>query len=220
MNLSEWVLEFLYLCLSILFILPSCSDNTVTNNNDTKDASQDLGKKDTSSKTDLGDLDASEDLKKTKDVGTDSSQDVTQDQSDSGSGDVRVDLGDPFPGRPKGQCQQKLDCPVQPNADCGSIPGGSCLNCATQDSNCPEDAVCSQFGACVVECQSENDCAPGLRCTGAGRCAPQRCQQGVCPTPLFGCTASGLCERKNCEDDVTVCDPGTICLKSRCVLDR
>ncbi len=212
----------LFLCLLISLLIPACDDSSSENNGTLKDVSADFAKgEDVKKSFDAKTLDLSSDAETKTDASSDSGTDVSAGDTgneDAVSEDVQVDLGDPYQGRPTGQCKQRSDCPN--NAECGSIPGGVCLNCAANDANCTGDAICSQFGACIVECQSEADCAPGLSCSGAGRCGAKRCQQGVCPDVLFGCSQSGLCERKGCAADPTVCDPGTVCVEDRCVLDR
>jgi len=130
-----------------------------------------------------------------------------------------ADQPDPFEGRPTGQCVESADCPqtaLGPGMCSRALPGGACLGCGTDD-HCPSDTVC-QFGACVMECEGLEDCAPGLVCS-RGLCRAQRCVDDVCPVPLFGCTDSGQCERSSCGGDEE-CPEETSCIQGRCIEDR
>lgn len=134
--------------------------------------------------------------------------------------DAGMDTGDPYATRPLGQCAVNSDCPENPNGKmCNRmLPGGSCGNCdAFNDQFC--DDTCFN-GTCVTTCDVDDDCAPGLRCTAAGRCGAVACVNDVCPVPLFGCSDSGLCTRVACDADPSVCPSGTTCLLGVCIEDR
>lgn len=137
-----------------------------------------------------------------------------------GSNDMgTADMGgaDPYAGRPTGQCTVSADCPENPNGkSCNRLlPGGSCGQCGN-DTAC--DDTC-QVGTCVTTCNSDDECAPGLRCTGTGRCGAIRCQNDVCPVPLFGCSGSGLCTRVDCSNGES-CPSDTTCTAGVCIEDR
>lgn len=149
--------------------------------------------------------DATSDGGKTEDVGTDA--------SDAG--------GDPFEGRPLGQCTDDADCPVGPTGQMCSraLPGGACLGCG-DDTHCPGTTTCSNFGACVTECVDDADCPPGTECGGTGRCGAIDCVNDVCPVELFGCNDRGRCERVDCSDDPGACPAATSCIDGRCIENR
>lgn len=111
--------------------------------------------------------------------------------------------------------------PVQcrSSADCGGVgscnlsaPGGICIGC--NDSSCPSGTDCSEFGSCVRDCSTVDDCAPGFRCS-SGRCLINTaCDSTVCPAP-YVCGAVG-CERPECGAG---CPGGFSCSGGYCVED-
>lgn len=143
--------------------------------------------------------------------------------SDAHETDTGSDMGaseDPFAGRPVGQCTANADCPVGPQGqECSeALPGGACVGCGS-DVDCPGTTEC-QFGTCIETCATNDDCAPGLRCLGSGRCGATPCQNDVCPVALFGCSESGNCARVDCSTDPTVCPDLTTCTGGWCIEDR
>jgi len=155
---------------------------------------------------DMSDADAGGEL----DMGADQGADEDMEPEDMGS-------ADPFEGRPIGQCAVSADCPDNPNGKiCNRLlPGGSCGGCGN-DNVCDDECF---VGTCVTTCGSDTDCAPGLRCTSAGRCGAVRCTNGTCPVPLFGCSESGLCQRVDCSGGET-CPADTTCVSGVCIEDR
>src|SRR5690554_2921969 len=142
----------------------------------------------------------------------------TADAVEEDTADISAE--DPYEGRPLGQCTQSSDCPESPmGATCSrALPGGACMGCGN-DSHCPSNAECL-FGNCVVECSSVDDCAPGLRCLGSGRCEAINCEDSSeCPS-LFVCGSLGQCERADCAADATICPDATTCISGRCIEDR
>jgi hypothetical protein len=130
------------------------------------------------------------------------------------------DGGDPFAGRPIGQCVVNSDCPVgaQGGAECARhVPGGFCRWCSDQ-VHCPVVAFCGPYGACAIDCSSENDCPPGQTCDlPANMCRMMNCVDGQCPVALFGCDSNNRCVRKACVDG---CPVGTSCVEDYCVENR
>ncbi len=142
---------------------------------------------------------------------------------DTGTADAGTpDAGtDPYEGRPTGQCTENLDCPeTNLGRDCSeALPGGACLGCGT-DADCPSGTSCSMFSACTTDCVEDADCPPGLECKGNNACGAIRCDNGICPVPLFGCSDSDLCTRVDCSADATLCPDGTTCTSGWCIEDR
>jgi hypothetical protein len=139
---------------------------------------------------------------------------------DSSEGDPGSagDTDDPYSGRPLGQCVVNDDCPLNALGErlcLRSTPGGVCSGCGTAD-HCPADTDCNS-GTCVAACDFDDDCPPGMLCSGMGRCIVQSCAQDICPTPLFGCNASDYCQRAVCPG---ACPPYTTCVDGLCIEDR
>ena len=147
--------------------------------------------------------------------------DVAADAMVDADVDAAPDAGDPFAGQPVGQCVENADCPNSPNgANCQqTAPGGVCLGCGSDD-HCPSNATCTMFGACAIDCNDDGDCPPGAQCGTQGLCRITRCQNDVCPIPLFGCNDANLCSRIDCGADPTVCPAMTTCTNGLCVEDR
>lgn len=164
------------------------------------------------------DVSISEDVALVDDVSSDATEDATEDAAEP-TADVEEFI-DPYAGRPLGQCTVNADCPEGPQGRlCNRpLPGGSCGGCSSTQG-CPSDTECSNFGVCVMECQSIDDCAPGLRCLGSGQCAAQPCVQGQCPVSLFGCSDSGFCTRISCTEQ-SECPEQTTCTSGLCIEDR
>lgn len=134
---------------------------------------------------------------------------------------TEADAGDPYAGRPIGQCATNADCPEGPQGrSCQrSAPGGICGGCGTDD-HCPGVAECSQFGSCGIACAENAECPPGMTCaTATGLCRIQSCVDGVCPTPLFGCSSGNQCARVACAQQ-SDCPAQTTCTEGLCVEDR
>ncbi|MFU8805520.1 MAG: hypothetical protein ACNA8W_17035 [Bradymonadaceae bacterium] len=189
---------------------------------------------DVSSIDDVPRVDTAQDALVDAEVAEDASRDAQSDadaatEPDADSGNEEdieedtVDAGefvDPYEGRPLGQCTENTDCPEGPNGrSCSrALPGGACTGCSPS-SGCPSDTTCSEFGACIMDCSNDDECAPGLRCLGTGRCAAMPCVNGECPVPLFGCSGAGNCERTGCTDQ-SDCPDQTTCISGLCIEDR
>jgi hypothetical protein len=73
-------------------------------------------------------------------------------------------------------CTGALDCAVDGTRVCDSTQeGGYCLVPACRPDECPEEAVCVQFGElerartfCMRHCGSEGDCRGGYSCVSPG----------------------------------------------------
>mgnify|MGYP001269169923 FL=1 len=138
---------------------------------------------------------------------------VDQGQSASDAG------GDPFQGRPTGQCTENADCPDGLNGTMCSLalPGGACLGCGGDD-DCPGVIECV-FGNCVAACDTNDDCAPGLTCSGRGRCGAMPCVDGQCPVAFLTCNDSDRCSRQTCADQGD-CPAQTTCQGGYCIENR
>jgi hypothetical protein len=165
---------------------------------------------------DVGSEDAIDANDVIEDVGSDTN--VDGDTHDAAGSEPFVD---PYEGRPKGQCTVNADCPEGPQGKiCNrQLPGGACTACSPGGQGCPADTFCSEFGTCVMDCVTTDDCAPGLRCLGSGQCAAMPCVNGACPVPLFGCNASNLCTRTACNVEAD-CPEQTTCLSGLCIEER
>lgn len=184
-------------------------DEDASSDADTSPEEDVLSEEDTSSEEDTGE---SEDVE----------EGDVQDEEDEDTGDSE-DTGpaeeDPYEDRPMGKCITNLDCPImaQGYRECGrSVPGGVCRGCG--EGECGIMAAC-MFGTCQDVCDTKEDCAPGLTCSSQGVCAIERCQNNVCPTPLFGCSATGFCERIACADQ-SDCPELTTCTDGLCIENR
>ncbi len=215
---------------ALLLVLSACSDDDTSGPPDASAAADmtadaiptDLGEVDGGVEEDQGAMvtdmtvlvDAATDMDKANDMS------VAPDATTDSGVDAAVDMAiaDPYAGRPLGQCVVNDDCPENPNGKlCNrNLPGGSCGFCGN-DSVCDDECF---NGTCITTCGETEDCPPGLRCTGTGRCAAERCDSGVCPVPLFGCSESDFCTRIDCSNDPNSCPSGTTCVDELCIEDR
>lgn len=140
--------------------------------------------------------------------------------------DPLVETGDPFAGRPPGQCIQHSDCPFMNGLDfreCRSnAPGGICACSASMEGDCPGESSCDTgLGVCVTSCPggTDDECPPGMWCS-AGRCGMMECVEGFCPVAMFGCDydfSPPRCSRVPCSEG---CPENTTCLSDLCVENR
>lgn len=214
--------------LPLLLVASACSSdsdgtNNVTSNNATNNAASNNATNNATSNnsTNGSTNNVVADMGSDAQVVADSGDDMgLVDLGSDATVDAGNDVGDPYASRPVGQCAVSADCPTNPNGkDCNRLlPGGSCGACdAFNDLYC--DDTCFS-GTCVTTCATTDECPPGLRCTGSGRCAAQPCLDDVCPVPMFGCSASGLCQRIDCSADSSVCPVNTTCSSGLCIEDR
>ena len=70
------------------------------------------------------------------------------------------------------ECETSLDCAVDGSRFCDfTQPDGYCLIVGCRADECPEEAVCVQFGRdeqartfCLRHCGNDGDCRSGYRC--------------------------------------------------------
>ncbi len=150
------------------------------------------------------------------DIGTRPSLDSS---TDSGGGTTQTDSTVSPPRREsRGQCAVNDDCGSvsDRNLSCSRLlPGGACVGCG-QDDECPSEAECSAFGACITPCQLDAQCPAGTTCLSSGRCGAQRCNESVCPDSRFDSSDSSQCQRRPCTVD-SDCHASMFCLDDLCV---
>ncbi len=158
-----------------------------------------------------------------------SSDDAGEDAGalDMGS-DMATDTGAPdmgpgvdYSNRPVGACVTSTDCGSGSLICSREAAGGACAGCGDCSSIPGNDTYTCQFGTCVRDCSSDDDCAPGRSCNNrTGLCLVDRCTNDVCPVPWFVCTTpDGICTRASCSNG-EVCPAETTCTGGVCVEDH
>ncbi len=124
-----------------------------------------------------------------------------------------------YSGRPRGQCVSTADC-GHPDLLCNrEAVGGACQGPCSACASLPGSFDC-EFGSCLRECSTTDDCEPGRSCNSAGQCVIMRCVNNVCPVALFGCASpTGICVRVSCAQGES-CPAGTRCDRGVCIEDH
>lgn len=161
------------------------------------------------------DMNTPQDMASAKDLG----DDMTAQQDMAASQDMSNNTPDmpPAPTRPRGQCKVSADCGNAELSCQSDAVGGTCLGpCAACDDIPGPDTYSCRVGACVRDCDKDEDCELGRTCS-RNLCVVQRCTNNVCPTPQFACSApDGICVRASCAQGQS-CPAGTTCDRGLCM---
>lgn len=226
-------------CLALfcaLTLATSCSDDSAKPNapadlGTTRDmrsqpdlsAPKDQGQPDLTGPRDMAqakDMASEQDMPPAKDMSSPQDMATTPDQgaemSPPADMSVTPDMP-PAPTRPPGQCKVSADCGSAELTCERSAVGGTCLGpCAACDAIPGPDTYSCRVGACVRDCEKDEDCALGRTCS-RNLCVVQRCTNNVCPTPQFACSApDGICVRASCAQGQS-CPAGTTCDRGLCM---